>query len=654
MTDNLNELTVVKLKELCKKRKLKCHGLRKQEIIDKLRGETEIAKATEASKTEPPNSQLLSDYATRLGYKDSQMAEAVADLKTLGVQPTESNMPVFRRSVHAYIQLLNITKRKPYLAQILERLRALGVDVKDVSEIARGDDTALYKKAERVVHLVRKLRPILTHRDSRGLLETIEELDEEKIPWRDWTELNDRIINTVMFQWAEKQHYIPYRTDYGDFLRKEYRIFINPDKRLSNIEELETVLRDQHIPVRKWWFSLDNHAYAERHELENDMKQAQKSLYGKRVFGDITKYAIPIRKLSNELGLTGDSVEDLWKQLQQLGIRWFTWTGYDDEKMKEFAQWIQATKQQGTPLIPPEIQKLAEDEDIDWKSKTYDELVDLLNLGLKKPRLRGLPAPTAILTTHRSDDAKAALQHLQTMVKNMPLTDLCQGFRKEVREDGFTDAEDFHSNFQTAIRHQQFHPAICMTKRPIGVDIKDAGNGRYIGDDSNVCRESQGPIAALLLIINGDHANAIIINHKRKQIELFEPNGHNWINGKSTLYDYYTFLANTLPSHLNLPDYVVVHPYDSCPLRLKFKFKDSEYDLVEGPQNRVDAGTICEDGGFCVTWSQLYANLRLLAPDATPDETANSLAALKPGQLLSLIRRYLSWKEYLQLHTVSV
>ena len=126
----------------------------------------------------------------------------------------------------------------------------------------------------------------------------------------------------------------------------------------------------------------------------------------------------------------------------------------------------------------------------------------------------------------------------------------------------------------------------------------------YFMNELNKCMEYRLiPISLEIVVPNvGTHANVIIIDTKKKTVELFEPHGAR--SNKSELESIsraYFKVSKNVHKFVrgNLPDYSYIPP--------------SKYEPEDGLQFRLDAFS-----GLCVTWSILYLHYRILNPDLSP------------------------------------
>lgn len=102
----------------------------------------------------------------------------------------------------------------------------------------------------------------------------------------------------------------------------------------------------------------------------------------------------------------------------------------------------------------------------------------------------------------------------------------------------------------------------------------------------------------------GTHANIVLIDTKKKTVELFEPHGarDNQSELESISRAYFKITKNVHKFvKINLPEYKFIPP--------------SKYEPEEGLQARLDAFS-----GLCVTWSLLYLHYRVLNPDIPPKQ----------------------------------
>ena len=111
------------------------------------------------------------------------------------------------------------------------------------------------------------------------------------------------------------------------------------------------------------------------------------------------------------------------------------------------------------------------------------------------------------------------------------------------------------------------------------------------------------PISLEINVPNvGKHANVIIIDTKKKTVELFEPHGarSNDSELESISRAYFKVSKNVHKFvRMNFPDFTYIPP--------------SKYEPEDGLQARLDAFS-----GLCVTWSILYLHYRILNPDLNP------------------------------------
>jgi hypothetical protein len=121
------------------------------------------------------------------------------------------------------------------------------------------------------------------------------------------------------------------------------------------------------------------------------------------------------------------------------------------------------------------------------------------------------------------------------------------------------------------------------------------------------------------------HANYLFFDTKEHTCERVEPYGFHG--------DQMDEVTNAVcEKMLGMIGYKYIPPYIGCP-RI-------------GPQTLASLEhhtkyKKCTSGGYCVTWSLLYANLRLMVPESTPQKIANALMnTYTPARLGDLILKY--------------
>ena len=121
----------------------------------------------------------------------------------------------------------------------------------------------------------------------------------------------------------------------------------------------------------------------------------------------------------------------------------------------------------------------------------------------------------------------------------------------------------------------------------------------------------------------GTHANIVLIDTKKKTVELFEPHGarDNQSELESISRAYFKISKNVHKFvKINLPEYKFIPP--------------SKYEPEEGLQARLDAFS-----GLCVTWSLLYLHYRVLNPNIAPKQLIQYLEKkIKRKELLRYTR----------------
>lgn len=136
-----------------------------------------------------------------------------------------------------------------------------------------------------------------------------------------------------------------------------------------------------------------------------------------------------------------------------------------------------------------------------------------------------------------------------------------------------------------------------MSIKPVD---SDKSLNKFINEVERCMKHRLVPISLEIIVPGvGTHANIILIDTKKKTVELFEPHGNR--DNKSSLESisraYYKVSKNVKRFFsFYLPEYKYIAP--------------SDYEPGEGLQFRLDAFS-----GLCVTWSILYLHYRVLNPD---------------------------------------
>jgi hypothetical protein len=127
------------------------------------------------------------------------------------------------------------------------------------------------------------------------------------------------------------------------------------------------------------------------------------------------------------------------------------------------------------------------------------------------------------------------------------------------------------------------------------------------------CKEPLVIINLGLLNILGDnnHANILIIDIIRKEIEHFEPHGELSIVGKGFNRVFDKIIANMIPDLLpNSESYKFISSLDYCP-KIGPQKKHKEFDSE------------CTDGGYCAIWTTLYGHIRIVNPSIARQDIIN-------------------------------
>jgi hypothetical protein len=251
---------------------------------------------------------------------------------------------------------------------------------------------------------------------------------------------------------------------------------------------------------------------------------------------------------------------------------------------------------------------------------------------------------------HKSHEADEALKYLENIVKHFALTKQCVGN---------TDEEEW---FKYLFNQEQFHPSLEISpwrlsfKMQLDDTLQVENQPFFLDQIRETVAKHHNTIIPLVITIGAEnhsdesrHANMLLIIPHKKRFEWFEPHGHRtqlpateqfFPRDKAlhAKWDLETFMKDKLASLLNIPDYQFEMPYDECSYAL-------------GPQSLQKYDQDCPTGGFCLTYSTVYAHLRFLAPDATAAQTVQSLMNMTDQHMLDFIRRYVGWQNAMGIST---
>jgi len=118
------------------------------------------------------------------------------------------------------------------------------------------------------------------------------------------------------------------------------------------------------------------------------------------------------------------------------------------------------------------------------------------------------------------------------------------------------------------------------------------------------------------------HANMLIIDKNKKEYERFEPHGQ-----ADYSMEFFDHVDKVLMTQLKFPTpYKYVSTLEYCPRH--------------GPQRFERRQTLCPGGGFCVTWSTLYAHLRLANPFHSREQVISEITRGSPEEINLLLMKY--------------
>lgn len=596
---NLESLTVKQLLIKCKQRGINCSKLRKAQIIERLLREADPETQVDDSSLPEPipkqhqsaghNESLLNEWRKALGMvgQDKQQVLKVLNENHVDLNSGPEKMATLGRTYY---------EKWVHTMAILLKKKATD----PVADVER--------EAERIDINLPKLF-ILPEKDRLDL-----------------------IVSSSL-------HYYKYLLKWRSVLK-----YIMPD--LSAVDtDIESALSKQNIPFTALYKS-------------RDAKQIMLALQRKknefqRVYGTVpTEKELERAKVKMTLVLyalnedpRNQTPQQMWSILHgTYGVTDLAWlqnmyVGDSVQIDPRFIQQLEQYKRDGVQSLPPYIRSLAEDNGLDWQNMSYAEVLSRLNLDLHLEIVNFVTKPIDyVAPTHKPDDASAAIQHLEKIMSDIQPTSSCVG------------VQDIDV-FARIMEHQHFHPTICVNTESLRVKELPVANAdarqwqiqstpEQLKKFVEQCHGSEIMLCDLARehLTGGRHANAMLINKKLKQVEIFDPNRQIDDNLVQVVKEI------LLQTHPYTKDYTVFDAYRAddmtCP-----RF---------GPQLLADADIQCKSGGFCAAYSQLYMNLRMLAPAATSFATISSLTSLSKGRLFNLIRKYIAWQEFMQYHTAKM
>ncbi len=145
--------------------------------------------------------------------------------------------------------------------------------------------------------------------------------------------------------------------------------------------------------------------------------------------------------------------------------------------------------------------------------------------------------------------------------------------------------------------------SLVLNEKKVKAMLKESRSKRFFPIVLSVDMTDEG--------VYDSHANIIIVDNKQKQIELFEPHGYR--TESSELGDItaaYNKKERVLKKYFKklLPDYKFINVVDYV--------KRTSYQILYDPDDHT---------GYCVTWSTLYAEYRLLNPNIKVEELAKHI-----------------------------
>jgi hypothetical protein len=143
------------------------------------------------------------------------------------------------------------------------------------------------------------------------------------------------------------------------------------------------------------------------------------------------------------------------------------------------------------------------------------------------------------------------------------------------------------------------------------------------------------------------HANMLILNYHRNEIELFEPHGKRVSKPRRLYETLQTFTDNfnkvLKKKYKDEKEMKFVNPDEVCPSSKQYKiFQSYEQGAIDTSKysKKYDM-RIREPGGYCLAWSMFYADLRLKFPTISNEDLIKKTSEIltnDPEKLRRFIR----------------
>lgn len=201
------------------------------------------------------------------------------------------------------------------------------------------------------------------------------------------------------------------------------------------------------------------------------------------------------------------------------------------------------------------------------------------------------------------------------------------------------------------VEHMMLLHILKINKNDCSYDIKAFGNlqagykamnykksfMKHIREHYHRCKSNNKMLVVPLTILSGSHANVLIFNPFRNEVERFEPHGsetghksfdNTKVNAK--IKQFVEEIDSTLK---------YISPSLLCPrLQQGYQFYEQDAKKEKGTYNNV---AIKDPGGFCCAWSYFYVDLRLKFPKKSGTEIikeSQDILGTDPNQLRQFIR----------------
>lgn len=202
--------------------------------------------------------------------------------------------------------------------------------------------------------------------------------------------------------------------------------------------------------------------------------------------------------------------------------------------------------------------------------------------------------------------------------KRAVLKDILEAYRK------MNSTEVIPYSCFSYVEHMMLLHVLKINKNDCSYDIKSFGNMqagyktmnykkyymKHIREHYFRCKKNNKMLVVPLTVLSGHHANVLIFNPFRNEVERFEPHGpetgHKRSNDIKINAKLEQFVKEVDPTLEYIPPYLI------CP-RYRMGFQSYE-GLAKKEKGKYNNVVINDPPGFCCAWSYFYVDMRLKFP----------------------------------------